>query len=82
LLVGCRAIKLIEKFIVLASELTDIGLKEIKMNRLGHFVVLAGKNGAEKTRILNKLILYTKQRNEYKKFNKSLSVKKSMRSDS
>jgi ABC-type cobalamin/Fe3+-siderophores transport system ATPase subunit len=63
---------LIEKFIVPASELTDVGLQEIKMNKLGHFVVLVGKNGAGKTRILDKLIWCTKERNEYTKYSVSI----------
>jgi predicted ATPase len=43
------------------------------MNRLGHFVVLVGKNGAGKTRILDKLIWCTKQRNEYTKYSVSIT---------
>jgi energy-coupling factor transporter ATP-binding protein EcfA2 len=49
---------LIQKFFVPSKELEDVGLKEINMNRLGRFVALAGKNGAGKSRILNKLEFY------------------------
>ena len=38
-----------------ASYLSDIGLNPIEMNRLGKIVILAGKNGSGKTRILNTL---------------------------
>jgi len=58
---------LIEKFFVPGYELIELGLQAIDMSRLGHsqFVVLAGKNGAGKSRILNKLIEYIGQRNGY-----------------
>lgn len=46
---------LIQQFHVPSDELTDVGLCEIKMTRLGRFVALAGRNGAGKSRILNKL---------------------------
>jgi energy-coupling factor transporter ATP-binding protein EcfA2 len=56
---------LIEKFNVPSDKLTDVGLKAIEMPKLGHFVVLTGKNGAGKTRILKKLEWLIPQRNEY-----------------
>src|SRR5258708_7233067 len=37
-----------------AAGLND-GLEDIKMNKLGQVVLIAGKNGAGKTRILNKI---------------------------
>lgn len=46
---------LIEKFEVPADEVADLGLKEIRMPRLRRIVALAGKNGAGKSRLLNKL---------------------------
>lgn len=49
---------LIQKFFVPADEVSDLGLQEINMSRLGRFVALAGKNGAGKSRILNKLEFY------------------------
>ena len=57
----------INKFFVPANELTDVGLQEIKMLKLGCFVALAGKNGSGKSRILNKLDWYSGQRNDYTK---------------
>lgn len=56
---------LIEKFIVPANELVDLGLQPIEINRLGRFVVLAGKNGAGKSRILNKLESCIQHRNQH-----------------
>lgn len=56
---------LVEKFFVPANELADVGLQEIEMGRLGRFVALAGKNGAGKTRFLNKLNMHIIQRNQY-----------------
>ncbi|HTF82665.1 MAG TPA: AAA family ATPase [Cytophagales bacterium] len=38
-----------------ASKEANDGLEDIKMQRLGNLVLLAGKNGAGKTRILNKI---------------------------
>lgn len=38
--------------------LPKLGLKPIKMDRLGKVVVLAGQNGAGKTRLLNRLFLW------------------------
>lgn len=49
---------LIQKFFAPANEVSDIGLQEINMSRLGRFVALAGKNGSGKSRILEKLELY------------------------
>lgn len=49
---------LIKKFFAPTNEVSDLGLKEINMSRLGRFVALAGKNGAGKSRILNKLEFY------------------------
>lgn len=49
---------LIQKFFVPANEVSDLGLQEINMSRLGRFVALAGKNGAGKSRILQKLEFY------------------------
>lgn len=49
---------LIQKFFAPANEVSDLGLQEINMSRLGRFVALAGKNGAGKSRILNKLEFY------------------------
>jgi putative ribosome biogenesis GTPase RsgA len=46
---------LISSFLVPENEVTDLGLKEIRMSRLGRMVALAGKNGAGKSRILNRL---------------------------
>lgn len=53
---------LITKFVAPASEVADLGLKEIQMARLGRFVALAGKNGAGKSRILTKLEFYVDAR--------------------
>ncbi len=33
----------------------DNGLGDIKMDRLSHVVIIAGKNGAGKTRLLNRI---------------------------
>jgi predicted ATP-binding protein involved in virulence len=33
------------------------GLEDIKMDKLGNIVLIAGKNGSGKTRILNKIFL-------------------------
>lgn len=52
---------LIQKFFVPASEVSELGLQEINMSRLGRFVALAGKNGAGKSRILNKLEFYVSE---------------------
>ncbi len=46
---------LITSFFVPEKEVADLGLKEIRMSRLGRMVAIAGKNGAGKSRILNKL---------------------------
>lgn len=46
---------LIERFFLPAEEACKYGLAEINIARLGNFVVLAGKNGAGKSRILNAL---------------------------
>jgi energy-coupling factor transporter ATP-binding protein EcfA2 len=56
---------LIEKFVVPASELADVGLQSIEMSRLGRFVALTGKNGAGKSRILNKLEQFITLRNQF-----------------
>jgi energy-coupling factor transporter ATP-binding protein EcfA2 len=56
---------LINKFIVPSNELEDVGLQAIEMKKLGRFVALTGKNGAGKSRILNKLIEFIEQRNAY-----------------
>ena len=56
---------LIEKFVLPASELADVGLKPIEMNRLGRFVALTGKNGAGKSRVLTKLNECISQRNQH-----------------
>jgi energy-coupling factor transporter ATP-binding protein EcfA2/SAM-dependent methyltransferase len=53
---------LITKFHVPANELDDVGLQEISMSRLGRFVVLAGKNGSGKSRLLTKLEWYVSAR--------------------
>lgn len=53
---------LIQKFFAPANEVADLGLQEIRMPRLGRFVALAGKNGAGKSRVLNKLELYVQAR--------------------
>lgn len=53
---------LIQEFFAPANEVSDLGLQEINMSRLGRFVALAGKNGAGKSRILNKLELYAGMR--------------------
>ena len=49
-------------FFVPAKEASDSGLQEIDMRRLGRMVALAGKNGAGKTRILEKLRFYVDAR--------------------
>lgn len=54
---------LVEKFVVPANELDEVGLQAIEMSRLGRFVALAGKNGAGKTRLLAKLDFYLSARN-------------------
>lgn len=56
---------LIDKFFVPLDELSDVGLVKIEMNRLGKFVALTGKNGAGKTRVLNKLIQCMATRNAH-----------------
>jgi signal recognition particle GTPase len=43
-------------------ESPEDGLKEIKMSRLSNIVLIAGKNGAGKTRILNKIFEVFKQK--------------------
>lgn len=53
---------LIKKFFAPAQEVSDIGLQEINMPRLGRFVALAGRNGSGKSRILNKVEHYVLQR--------------------
>src|SRR5574340_436731 len=55
---------LIEKFMVPADELVDVGLQPIEMSRLGRFVALTGKNGAGKSRILSKLEWHIPQFNQ------------------
>ena len=55
---------LIEKFVLPASELADVGLQPIEINRLGRFVALTGKNGAGKSRVLAKLNVSISQRNQ------------------
>lgn len=42
-------------------ELPQIGLKRIQMEKLGPVVVLAGKNGAGKSRLLERLLVWTHQ---------------------
>lgn len=73
---------LIEKFVAPAAELTDIGLQAIEMNRLGRFVALTGKNGAGKSRILNKLFWYVPQYSQHKEnltnINKSIQQHKNI----
>jgi len=54
---------LIDKLVIPANELNDVGLKQISMSRLGRFVALTGKNGAGKTRILTKLNQVINKRN-------------------
>lgn len=53
---------LIQKFFAPLDDVTEQGLKEINMSRLGRFVALAGKNGSGKSRILNKLETYIQSR--------------------
>lgn len=55
---------LIEKFEVPAEEVADLGLSKIRMSNLGRIVALAGKNGAGKSRLLNKLESCIKVRND------------------
>jgi ABC-type cobalamin/Fe3+-siderophores transport system ATPase subunit len=55
----------IEKVFVPGSELEDVKLKTIDMNRLGRFVALTGKNGAGKSRVLGKLNTFINLRNQY-----------------
>ncbi len=43
-------------------ELPAFGLKAIRMERLGRVVVLAGKNGAGKTRLLGRLNAWTNEK--------------------
>lgn len=54
----------IKSFVVPESETSDIGLKNINMQRLGQIVALAGKNGSGKTRILSKLVYFLNLRTE------------------
>lgn len=51
-------IMLINRLYIPESEAAEFGLQEIDMPRLGHFVALAGKNGAGKTRLLSRLEYY------------------------
>lgn len=53
---------LIQRFFAPATEVSEIGLEEINMSRLGRFVALAGKNGAGKSRLLTKLEFYVSAR--------------------
>lgn len=53
---------LIKSFVAPESEMEEVGLKAIKMPRLGRFVALAGKNGAGKSRLLSKLEFYINAR--------------------
>lgn len=43
------------------KEIDDNNIIDIKMDRLGQIVVLAGKNGSGKSRVLNKLSLFSNQ---------------------
>lgn len=56
---------LIDKLVIPASEMTEVGLQPIEMDRLGRFVALTGKNGAGKSRVLAKLSVCITQRNQY-----------------
>jgi energy-coupling factor transporter ATP-binding protein EcfA2 len=53
---------IIERFYAPENEVSDQGLKEINMPRLGKIVALAGKNGSGKSRLLKKLEYYIGQR--------------------
>ncbi|MEC5385774.1 AAA family ATPase [Uliginosibacterium sp. H3] len=55
---------LIQRFFAPAKEVNDVGLREINMSRLGRFVALAGKNGAGKSRLLDKLEFYIHARRQ------------------
>lgn len=54
---------LIKEFRVPIEELVDVNLAAIEMSRLGRFIALTGKNGAGKSRVLNKLNYYIHSRN-------------------
>ena len=56
---------LIDKLVIPASEMAEVGLQPIEMDRLGRFVALTGKNGAGKSRVLAKLAVCINQRNQY-----------------
>jgi len=45
-----------------AEQLVEEGLQTIEMKKLEQFVVLAGKNGSGKTRILNKVLSFLKEK--------------------
>ncbi len=59
----------LKRFVVPAEQLQDNGLKPINMTGLGKFVVLAGKNGAGKSRILNQLNIHIQHLNASLSFN-------------
>jgi predicted ATPase len=46
---------LIQSFFAPQSEVDDVALNQIQLERLGQFVLLAGANGSGKSRLLNKL---------------------------
>lgn len=56
---------LITKFIAPTTEVSDVSLQAINMDRLGKFVALTGKNGAGKSRVLAKLHNFIVQRNSH-----------------
>jgi energy-coupling factor transporter ATP-binding protein EcfA2 len=56
---------LVERFFSQSDENWQDGLPDIDMRRLGQFVALTGKNGAGKSRILNRLKNYIDLRNSY-----------------
>ncbi|GMO32750.1 MAG: hypothetical protein Ta2B_13600 [Termitinemataceae bacterium] len=50
----------------------DVGLEAVKMSRLGKVVLIAGKNGAGKTRLLNKIFTMFSQKPKQSLVTKSL----------
>ncbi|MDD5215350.1 MAG: AAA family ATPase [Methylococcales bacterium] len=61
----------LKRFVVPAEKLQDNGLDSINMTGLSKFVVLAGKNGAGKSRILNQLNTHIQGLNVSLNFNLS-----------
>jgi ABC-type multidrug transport system ATPase subunit len=50
-------------FVNIPADITGNGLSDVKMDRLGNVVLLAGKNGSGKSRILDLLVDFTQKHN-------------------